>query len=240
MTIFYFTGTGNSLFAARKIAERTDAKLVSIPQVIAEKRVYADNCIGFVYPQYAVGLPKMVRSFILNNTFTADYIFAIDLYAFIRMGALGEIAGLVPLNYGAYLKTPNNFTFAFNPPKNPGAVLAKAEQKLEQITDNIIGRKSRPVKPRNKIGNATKHFGESKFKTTVTCTKCGTCEKVCPASNIEIGGGTVFGGKCENCFACANLCPRHAIYSNNAMLKRRQYRNPIISVDEIIEANMQK
>jgi len=29
----------------------------------------------------------------------------------------------------------------------------------------------------------------------------------------------------------------HSIYSNKAMLKRRQYRNPIISADEIAEAN---
>ena len=71
MTIFYFTGTGNSLFATRKIADSTGAKLISIPHVIAERQTYIDDSIGFVYPQYATGLPKMVRGFLLNNTFKA-------------------------------------------------------------------------------------------------------------------------------------------------------------------------
>ena len=132
MTIFYFTGTGNSLFAARKIADSTGAALISIPSAIKEQRTYADGCIGFVYPQYSIGLPKMVRCFILNNTFEADYFFAVDLYAFIRGNALGEIAGIIPLNYGAYLKTPNNFIFALSPPKNPEAKLAKTDKKVEK------------------------------------------------------------------------------------------------------------
>ena len=120
MTIFYFTGTGNSLFAARKIADASNATLVSIPQAITERQIYNDDVIGFVYPQYANGLPKMVRRFIVKNTFEADYFFAVNLWAFIHIGALGEIAGLIPLNYGTYLKTPNNFLFLMNSPKNPG------------------------------------------------------------------------------------------------------------------------
>jgi len=237
MTIFYFTGTGNSLFAARKIADATGAALISIPQVIGEKRTYTDDCIGFVYPQYAIGLPKMVRSFILNNTFAADYIFAVDLYAFIRANALGEIAGIIPLNYGAYLKTPNNYIFAIRPPKNPGAMLEKAAVRLGEIASDITGRKNKPVKPREGAGNATKYFGKSKFKVTGSCTKCGVCAEVCPADNITLDDGVEFGNKCENCFACVNLCPKHAVYSNNAMLKRRQYRNPFVTAGEITEAN---
>jgi formate hydrogenlyase subunit 6/NADH:ubiquinone oxidoreductase subunit I len=237
MTIFYFTGTGNSLFAAQKVADATNATLMSIPKALSEQRTYKDDVIGFVYPQYANGLPKMVRRFIVENSFEADYFFAVDLFAFIHIGALGEIASLIPLNYGAYLKTPNNFTFLFSPPKNSSAVLAKAEVKLNQIIKDIQSRKSKLIKPRGSIGNATKYFGESKFKVTTDCTKCGTCAKVCPANNIELRESIVFGVNCENCFSCANLCPAHAIYSKESMLKRRQYRNPIVSVDKIIEAN---
>ena len=237
MTIFYFTGTGNSLFAARKITDIAGAELVSMPQAIAEQKTYTDDSIGFVYPQYSIGLPKMVRSFILNNTFNADYFFAVDLYSFIHANALGEIAALIPLNYGAYLKTPNNFILLFNPPKDPSIMLAKAESKLENITNDIINRVDKPVKSRKSIGNATKYFGKSKFKLTANCTKCGVCIKICPASNIKLDENINFGDSCENCFACVNLCPAHAIYTTKLMLKRRQYHNPVISVDEIAEAN---
>ena len=237
MIIFYFTGTGNSLFVARKIADSTGATLISIPKVFAEQQTYTDDCIGFVYPQYAAGLPKMVRSFILNNAFNADYIFAVDLYAFIRANALGEIAGIIPLSYGVYLKTPNNFISAMNPPKNPIAVLTKAEIRLVKITKDIYERRIKSIKPRKGAGNATKYFGKTKFKVTGSCVKCEMCVKVCPANNIELNGGVIFGKKCENCFACVNLCPAHAIYSSKAMLRRRQYQNPIISSSEIAEAN---
>ena len=237
MTIFYFTGTGNSLFAARKIADSFGAILISIPKVITEQRTYSDDCIGFVYPQYANGLPKMVRGFILSNTFKADYFFAVDLYAFIHINALGEIAGIVPLNYGAYLKTPNNFIFLYSAPKNPGKVMAKADNRLAKIIHDINNRIDKPIKPRNDPGNATKYFGESKFKVNADCTKCGACSKVCPANNIDFSGSPRFNNDCELCYACINACPAHAIYSSKATLKRRQYRNPIISIEEIAKAN---
>ena len=237
MMIFYFTGTGNSLFAARKIADTTGARIISIPQVIREQQNYADDCIGFVYPQYANGLPKMVRSFIANNSFKADYFFAVDLYSLIHIKTLGEIASLIPLNYGAYLKTPFNFTFLLNAPKNPKPILEKAEKRLDVIINEISNRTGKPVKASKAIGNATKYFGEVKFKVTNSCTNCGTCVTVCPAGNISLDGDVRFDGKCENCFACVNLCPAHAVYSSNAILRRRQYRNPFVSVDDIVEAN---
>jgi len=237
MTIFYFTGTGNSLFAARKIAASTGAKLVSIPKVICEQKTYVDDCIGFVYPQYANGLPKMVRKFIESNTFEADYFFAVNLWSFIHINALGEIASLIPLNYGKYLWTPMNFIFLLNSPKRPSDILDKAKVKLERIIEDITNRKNKRIKPKKGIGNATKHFGESKFMISDVCTKCETCTKVCPANNIVLNGDIKFGNKCETCYACVNLCPAHAIYSNEASRKRRQYRNPYISLSEIVESN---
>ena len=237
MTIFYFTGTGNSLFAARTIANANNATLISIPQVINNTTTYTDDVIGFVYPQYANGLPKMVRRFIVENTLNADYFFAVDLYSFIHINALGEIASLLPLNYGAYLKTPMNFILLCGAPRNPGNMLKRAENNLSKIISDIENRANKRIKPNKTIGNATKHFGESNFKISADCTKCGVCVKVCPAGNVELNEKIIFGNNCETCFACVNLCPAHAIYSKESMLKRRQYRNPIISVDEIATAN---
>jgi len=237
MTVFYFTGTGNSLFAARKIAEATGANLISIPQIINERKNYTDNSIGFIYPQYANGLPKMVRKFIEDNTFSADYLFAVDLFSFIHIRALGEIASLLPINYGAYLKTPNNFIFLFNSPKKPKLALLKSEKRLDSIIKDIKSRKNKRIMPKKGIGNATKYFGKSKFKVAASCIKCGMCAKVCPAKNINIGDAVFFGNACETCFACVNLCPTHAIYSSEKILKRRQYRNAFVTGGEIAAVN---
>jgi len=237
MTIFYFTGTGNSLFAAKKIAKSTGAKLISIPQAIHEKKTYTDDSIGFVYPQYANGLPKMVRRFIENNMFNAEYFFAVNLWAFVHINAIGEIAGLVPLDYGAYLKTPMNFILLLNSPKHPLTKMRKAEKHLEGIINDISSRKQKRIRPKKSVGNATKYFGESRFKLTQSCAKCGTCASVCPARNINLGDTVEFMHQCEACYACINLCPAHAIYVSKATLKRRQYRNPLVPVSEIARAN---
>jgi len=179
----------------------------------------------------------MVRQFIEGNTFQADYFFAVNLWSFVHINALGEIAGLLPIDYGAYLKTPMNFIFLLNSPKNPAKMLKNTDKSLNKIITHISNRTTKSLRPKKGIGNATKHFGESKFMLTTSCTKCGTCAKVCPAKNIVLTNAVAFSGRCETCYACVNLCPAHAIYSNKATLKRRQYRNPFVSVDEIAEAN---
>jgi flavodoxin len=81
--IFYFTGTGNSLQAAKNIAEHNGEKLISIASEMNSKEgtfEYAlkDNeVIGFVYPVYSWGPPEMVLDFInklkLNNYMEAIY-----------------------------------------------------------------------------------------------------------------------------------------------------------------------
>mgnify|MGYP003767868619 CR=1 FL=1 len=64
MIIFYFSATGNSLSAAKRIG----GDLVSIPQVIESEHLeYKDDVIGLIFPIYSLRPPKMVRRF-------ADYV----------------------------------------------------------------------------------------------------------------------------------------------------------------------
>ncbi len=64
--IYYYSATGNSLYAARFIEERLpDAELRSIPEEMAAERleVQADR-IGFVFPLHYLSLPLQVEAFI--------------------------------------------------------------------------------------------------------------------------------------------------------------------------------
>ncbi len=239
MTIFYFTGTGNSLFVAKKISEHSNGNLISIPQIINTPQTYTDDVIGFVFPQYSVGLPKIVRKFAVENKFKAKYIFAVALYAFIKGGALPELNSIVLLNYGAYLKTPNNFIFLFDAPREQEKALRKCEKPLSMIIEEIRLKNTKKIKIGKRIGNATKYFNDNKFSVSDCCVGCGLCSKVCPVGNIEIKNKPVFSKKCEMCFACANLCPQSALNSNKYMASRRRYRNPIITETEIIKSNNQ-
>ena len=66
--IFYFTGTGNSLYIARQLAGE-NAELLSIPQMVKRgKYEFEADEIGIVYPIYGHMPPYMVRQFIQKAT----------------------------------------------------------------------------------------------------------------------------------------------------------------------------
>mgnify|MGYP002797200456 CR=1 FL=1 len=61
MKIFYFTGTGNSLYVAQQLG----GELLSIPQVMKDDRIeIQDEAVGIVCPIYAGDMPKMVHRFL--------------------------------------------------------------------------------------------------------------------------------------------------------------------------------
>ena len=71
--IFYFTGTGNSLYAAQNVAAKQGDKLISIAECLKNNTVdftlRDDEKIGFVFPIYFWGLPTIVVDFISRLNF---------------------------------------------------------------------------------------------------------------------------------------------------------------------------
>ena len=65
--IFYFSGTGNSAWVARQLAEGQNEELLSIAMEIDRNKAYKlkeGEKVGFVFPVYAWGPPKIVLRFI--------------------------------------------------------------------------------------------------------------------------------------------------------------------------------
>ena len=64
--VFYFTGTGNSLYAAKQL----DTELISIPQIIrGDELAFSADSIGIVCPIYGHEIPSMVKQFIQRSVF---------------------------------------------------------------------------------------------------------------------------------------------------------------------------
>ncbi|AHM57217.1 4Fe-4S ferredoxin, iron-sulfur binding domain protein [Peptoclostridium acidaminophilum DSM 3953] len=90
--IFYFTGTGNSLAVARRIAKHLpDAALVPMLKVDAMTYIGADtNRVGLVYPVHMNAVPRAVVKFIRTvNLVSGHYVFAV-----VTHGGMPGMAGL--------------------------------------------------------------------------------------------------------------------------------------------------
>lgn len=75
--IFYFTGTGNSLYAASLL----ESELVSIPQIMRQDELeFTAERIGIVAPVYGHEVPQMVRAFMQRAAFHTDYFYMVLTY----------------------------------------------------------------------------------------------------------------------------------------------------------------
>ena len=69
--IFYFSGTGNSKWAAKTLALETGDTLVSIPEVINSNCSFTlekDEHVGFIFPIHGWRVPNIVKEFLTKLT----------------------------------------------------------------------------------------------------------------------------------------------------------------------------
>ena len=69
--IFYFSGTGNSKWAAKTLALETGDTLVSIPEVINSDcsfTIEKDEHVGFIFPIHGWRVPNIVKEFLIKLT----------------------------------------------------------------------------------------------------------------------------------------------------------------------------
>ncbi|MBU5676127.1 EFR1 family ferrodoxin [Alkaliphilus sp. MSJ-5] len=260
--IFYFTGTGNSLQVAKDISKYHGEKLFSISAAMhkgEESYEYIlkdDEKIGFVFPVYAWGAPKMVLDFIAKlklSNFKDNYVFAV--------ATCGENIGStmkafedklkkrnIILNSGFSVVMPSNYMIMgmdVDSIEESKKKLLKADKILKEI-NKVIEEKQKGIFQLEKghlpniltsvINPLFTKFSISteKFYAKDNCISCGICEKVCNTKTIRIDRKPTWGDKCTQCLACINICPVRAIEYGKATVKKGRYKNPNITVDELV------
>jgi NAD-dependent dihydropyrimidine dehydrogenase PreA subunit len=248
--IFWFSGSGNSLLAAKKIADAIgDCRLIRITEkTVGEKISVEADRLGLVFPVHAWGPPDMVERFILSlKTVNARYAFSLAVNA----GSVENTQGIVnklmkakgrEMNAFFDLRTPGNLGMRRRfDAESAAAELRKAETKLFDIIADIKARDTYPMPPvtvaRRILKSGFAHAMVRKmargfdknFSVTDSCNRCGECVRLCPSGNIEITGlGKVIWKHCCNaCMACISRCPRKAIRFRNAD-PENCYRNPLV------------
>lgn len=251
-TIYCFSSTGNSLYTAKRIAEKIDGEVKSMTDFKALS--CNDDVIGFVYPTYFWGLPITAERFIkrLDVKNPNAYIFAVTTFGGASTGVNGRIAKLLSqkerkLSYNAKIKAVENYNVLLKV-NDSEAFHRSFDERLKPILNDISQRKYNKVVPYTFINSITyavfpAHSKKCALKFTVSddCTGCGICEKVCPSHNIKLTDGKpVFSNGCEHCLGCIHACPKKAVNWTGKTIGKPRYLNPHITLDELMKLNSGK
>jgi len=259
-TIYWFSGTGNSLALAREIARTLgDARLVPIAS-LGPGPVTVDGDFGLVCPVYFYGLPLLVREFLARvDARSAPYAFCVldaggfPGWAATQARCLGRRTGR---SFDAVYDVvmPGNYIAMYDVRGGDARerVLGAARDGAARVAADVRNRAGRL--PRTGSAFAAllyATFGrwfrrtcrglDAKFVVTDVCTNCGACARVCPVRNIELGDGRPrWHHRCEQCFACIHWCPVAAIQiRGRPTAKRGRYHHPDVSLEDIASQQRQ-
>ncbi len=252
--IFYYTGTGNSLWSARLLAAKLgDATLCPMKHADALAAGDAET-VGFVFPVHVWGIPVPVMQFIGRLSLRPRvYLFALAVNAGQVSRTLVQLRGLLAgrglkLAAGFSVVLPSNYI----PWGGPGPaerlqeLFAGARAKIASAADRISSQWSGPVEKGPwwqrivfsaiyKMTLKQVHKMDKDFWCDDKCNSCEVCVQVCPAGNIELRQGKpVWRHNCEQCLACLQWCPQESIQFGKKTPAFQRYRHPEINLKDMI------
>ena len=213
--IFYFSGTGNTEWAAREMSAALGEELRPIPRLDPEKEVFTlrpDETIGFCFPVHAWRPPAIVREFIRKCRFSQPE----GHFCWILCTAGDDIGETIDIAQRDLATTGlhADCVFSLIMPESyvglPGMdvdTAEVAEKKKARAAERIEGY-IRHVKQRDKgysaldlsrwprinsrlLGSLFNRFlvKDSPFVVDKErCKKCGKCVSACPVDNIILDG----------------------------------------------------
>lgn len=234
--IFYFSGTGNSAWAARQLAHLTGdeacdiTKLNDLPNMDNAKR------IGFVFPVYAWGAPEIMADFAKKLPGTRVFTFGVCTCGEDAGLTMKRFSKLYPLSSSYSLLMPNNYILGSDT-DDEGEIRQKitaARTELERMAQEILRRERVYRVHEGALAGVKSHlanFGFNKFARSAkpffaedSCNGCGQCARNCPASAISLRDGKpVWAAQCFQCLRCINECPQQAIQYGKSTAGRRRY-----------------
>ena len=254
-SIFFYTGTGNSLWAARLLADELgDAELIPMVKVHQPLQLESE-AVGLVFPVHIWGVPHRVIEFLqMLPQDSGKYYFALAVNAgqvaatLLQLGKLMDKQGMT-LSSGFDIMLPSNYIPWGGPgPKDKQEDrFSKVREKIKTIAPIITNKEERALE-KGPIWQNILFTGLYKmsfkrvpvmdegFWVDDKCDGCRICQKVCPAENIEIKENKPsWNHQCEQCLACIQWCPKTAIQYGKKTPAYERYHHPDVQLKEMID-----
>ncbi len=259
--VYCFTGTGNSLVVARDIAERIDAKLVSIASVMDEESISIDaDVVGIVFPAYYMRMPGIVERFVDKLTnLEGKYVFAIVTVGGVAGSVLTRLSEAISehggsLAAGFIVRMPANYIHDADalPLFLQRRMFRGWGKRADKIAYAIRSRQRGLARMFNPImtllfsGQIDKAYRKGELSPDIDqnfwvdgeCNGCSVCLRICPVGNIKmVGDRPVWQHHCEKCLTCIQWCPKEAIQFADATTKRKRYHHPDVGLSDLRKWN---
>lgn len=244
--ILYFSGSGNSRYAAKIIAETMGDELISMNDRIKagnKGNLKSEKPLVFVSPIYCGRIPRVFEEHIQETRFEGNKktYFVTTCYqsphnAEQYLEKFCKEKGFDLAGFDA-VTMPQCYIIMYQPPNK-----AEAEKIIKSATPKFI-KIANTIKKEQPLHNET-HGGSKMmsgiinpmvfypflvtakgFYTTDACIGCGKCVERCTLNNITIVDGKPnWGNNCTHCTACIGGCPKEAIeFKNKTQGKPRYY-----------------
>ena len=255
--LFYFSGCGNSKHVAETIAAGLNDKLVFIPESAREGRYEYELAegerIGFVFPIYAWGPPKLVMDFVkkvivkvpepVEGPTSKPYIYFActcgdncGLTEKVFRKAVEEKGWTLSACFSVQM--PETYIgmagFKLDTPENAKLKIDRANDLLkrnitrlinkEHFSEMVVGSLAWLKTYLVNPGFNRSATDDSKYCVTEACIHCGKCVEICPLKNITLEEGRPkWHGHCTMCMGCYHHCPLNAIQYGKATEGKGQY-----------------
>lgn len=243
--VLYYSGTGNSKYAAKRIADALGDELLCANARIKANDTSAVEVGGrlvIVTPTYAWRIPRIVREWIIKTEFVGVERVWFVMTCGSEIGNAAKYSRALCAEKGfSYMGTaqiimPENYIAMFDAPEADEAreIVARAEPYIDSAAACIADGREFSL-PRCNLADRfmsgpvnpvfyTFFVKDSAFNVSDACVGCGKCAALCPTNSITIRDGKpVWGGHCTHCMACICYCPTKAIEYGKKSLGQPRY-----------------
>jgi ferredoxin len=253
--VYYYTGTGNSLWTARTLAGELTGTGISPMTGNKNGSVPSDvDAVGLVFPVHMWGVPGLVLRFLESMEKKPDrYYFAFAVNAgqvsrtLVQLRNLMQSKGMV-LSCGFDIVLPSNYIPWGSPPplKRQEELFSAARNKIKQAAAIITSKNSGHIEKgplwqrilftalyKMTFGMVPKM--DRDFWVDEKCNACSICARVCPVQNIVMQSDKpVWQHNCEQCLACIQWCPQEAIQFGRKTSAYERYHHPEVRIGDMI------